>query len=221
MFTYDGITISWLGHDSFLFEKGPLRIYIDPFKLGEGIKPGTLVLVTHDHFDHCSIEDLRKVVTEKTVLVAPMECASTLSKVEPGELILMEPGETRSVLGVVVTAVPAYNTNKFRDGKTPFHPKEDGKLGYLFHLGETTFYHAGDTDFIEEMKGLSCDVALLPVSGTYVMTAEEAAEAAKVIRPKVVIPMHYGTIVGGVADAERFRALLDGTGLRVEILEKS
>jgi len=168
------------------------------------------------------VEDLRKVVTGKTIVVAPHECASTLSKVNPAEVAFLKPGEEARVLGLTIRAVPAYNTNKYRDPatKTPYHPKEDNKLGYLVRLGEMTIYHAGDTDVIDEMKGLSCDIALLPVSGKYVMTAEEAASAAKIIKPKIAIPMHYGAIVGSEADAERFKTLLDGTGIDVQILEK-
>ncbi len=223
MYRYADLTLSWLGHDCFRLEKGPLSIYFDPFRLSDAaVKPASLVLITHEHFDHCSVEDLRKVVTPRTIVVAPHECASALSKVEPAEVLFLKPGEERDVLGLHVRAVPAYNTNKFRDPatKTPYHPQEDGKLGYLVTLGDTSVYHAGDTDLIEEMRSFECEVALLPVSGTYVMTAEEAAEAAKLLKPKVAIPMHYGAIVGSAADAERFKRLLDGTGIEVKVLEK-
>jgi L-ascorbate metabolism protein UlaG (beta-lactamase superfamily) len=110
--------------------------------------------------------------------------------------------------------VPAYNTNK------TFHPRNDGKVGYVFTIGGVTYYHAGDTDVIPEMAGLAPDVALLPVSGTYVMTADEAAKAARQIKPKVAVPMHYGAIVGSEADAKKFARLLEGSGIRVVIKTK-
>jgi len=222
MFTYQDINITWLGHDGYLIEKGPLTAYIDPFKLNDSaVKPASIVLVTHEHFDHCSIEDLRKVVNDRTVIVCPNECMSAMSKVEPGEVVTMRPGDTKHVRGIVITAVVAYNTNKYRDEatKTFYHPKEDEKLGYLLTFGEVVIYHAGDTDETPEMKEITCDLALLPVSGTYVMTVEEAVKAAKVIKPKIAIPMHYGSIVGSEGDAARFKKLLDGSGIRVEILK--
>ncbi len=222
MLSFDGVSFHWLGHDGFLFEKGPLRIYIDPFRIsGKMAKPASLVLLTHEHFDHCSVEDLRKIVTRTTIIVCPQECLSVLGKVEPGEVIPIKPGEKRAVAGITVAAVPAYNLNKYRDPatKTVFHPKQDEKNGYLLTLGSTTVYHAGDSDATPEMLAVKCDVALLPVSGTYVMTAEEAAGAAAKMKPKLAIPMHYGSIVGSDADARRFQELLKGKA-DVKILEK-
>ena len=125
----------------------------------------------------------------------------------------MRPGDRLSVKGLEVEAVPAYNLNK------DFHPKDAGMLGFVVNIGGVRLYHAGDTDFIPEMKGIKTDVALLPVSGTYVMTADEAVEAALTIKPKVAIPMHYGAIVGDKNDAEHFRDQLAGR-IEVVILEK-
>ncbi len=220
MFTYQGIDINWTGHDGFRIGKGPLTVYIDPFKLDDAaVTPASIVLVTHEHFDHCSVEDLRKVVNERTVIVCPHECMSAVGKLTPGKVEMLGPGDSRTVQGVRISAVAAYNTNKYRDKEHVFHPKEDEKLGYVLDLGPV-IYHAGDTDQTEEMDAVKCDLALLPVSGTYVMTAEEAAKAAKKLNPKVAIPMHYGSIVGKESDAERFKKLLEGTDIRVEIPEK-
>jgi L-ascorbate metabolism protein UlaG (beta-lactamase superfamily) len=110
-----------------------------------------------------------------------------------------------TIKGVLIKTVPAYNLTKFRSPGVPFHPKDAGHVGYLITVKGITIYHTGDSDFIPEMKGLKPDVALLPVSGTYVMTAEEAVEAATAIQPKVAIPMHVGEGIGSLADAERFR----------------
>ncbi len=201
-------TIHWLGHDSFRFD-GPPVVYVDPFQLAGSPPMADLVLVTHDHFDHLSPDDIARVRGARTVLAGPEEVAAKLAGVE-----VIAAGETRMLAGVTVRAVPAYNTNK------KFHPRADGKLGFVVTVGGVTIYHAGDTDAIPEMAGLAPDVALLPVSGTYVMTASEAADAARTITPKVAIPMHYGSIVGSDADAETFAELLAGSGIEVVIKSK-
>lgn len=200
--------LHWHGHDAFRVD-GPPVVYVDPFKLGEGVPPADLVLITHDHFDHLSVEDVAKIRTPQTVVVGAPEVAAKLTGVQ-----VLRAGEQRTFAGVPVAAVPAYNTNK------QFHPKHTGKVGFLFTVAGVTFYHAGDTDLIPEMDGLQPDVALLPVSGTYVMTAAEAAEAARRIAPRVAVPMHYGTIVGSDADAREFARLLDGSGVAVVIKPK-
>ena len=201
--------VHWLGHDTFRFD-GPPVVYVDPFKLPAGALPADLILITHDHFDHCSPEDVKAIRTAKTVVVAPRAAADKL----PGPVEVIAPGQEKTVLGVKLKAVPAYNTDK------QFHPKAAGLVGYVFTLAGTTYYHAGDTDDIPEMAGLAPDVALLPVSGTYVMTADEAAAAARAIKPKATIPMHYGSIVGDDGDARRFAKLLEGSGITVVIKQK-
>ncbi len=201
--------VHWLGHDSFRVD-GPPVVYIDPYQLGKGLPPADLVLITHDHFDHCVPEEVAKIRRPATVVVGPKAVAAKL----PAPVEVIAPGETRTFAGVKVKAVPAYNTNK------EFHPKNAAMVGYVFTLGGVTYYHAGDSDDIPEMAGLAPDVALLPVSGTYVMTADEAAHAARAIKPKVAIPMHYGAIVGSEADAMRFAELLKGSGVEVVIKRK-
>ena len=207
-YTYKGVEINWLGHDGFLVKKDK-TIYIDPYQIRGG-PPADIVLITHDHFDHLSIDDLRKIVTEKTFLVAARNCEHELRKLGKGKIQYISPRETTSIDDVVVKAVPAYNVNKFREPGKVFHPKEYGGVGYVLTVGGVTIYHAGDTDHIPEMADLQPDIALLPVSGTYVMTAAEAAEAAKAIKPKIAIPMHYGAIVGTEKDAEEFKRLYGG-----------
>ena len=206
MFEYQGIKISWLGHDSFRIQNGA-TVIIDPFKIRPIPEKADVLLISHEHFDHLSLDDIKKVTSEKTIIVTIPACKSELTGVRAKEVKTVKPGD-RVILGdVVVEAVPAYNLNKFREPGKPFHPKEDGKVGFIIVIKGVRVYHAGDTDPIPEMKGFKTDVALLPVSGTYVMTPEEAAEATKMIKPRLVIPMHYGTIVGSEKDADRFKQL--------------
>jgi L-ascorbate metabolism protein UlaG (beta-lactamase superfamily) len=185
----------WLGHDGFLIKGNDRSIYIDPFKIESG-DPADLILVTHEHFDHCSPEDIQKVQKEDTVIVTDAESAAKLS----GNVMVVKPGDRVNPAGVDVEAVPAYNVNK------RFHPRDKGWLGFVVTVDGVRVYHAGDTDLIPEMSDLHVDIALLPVSGTYVMTAQEAVEAVKRINPKVAIPMHYGAIVGSENDAATFTA---------------
>ena len=215
MFEYNGVKLTWLGHDAFRIEDGQV-IYIDPFEIKEGAK-ADLVLISHEHDDHCSIADLKKVVTSNTVLVAHAQSKTALSKLQVKEIKIVKPSDKLTLGSVTVESVPAYNTNKFREPGKFFHPKEDGKLGFIVTVKGVRIYHAADTDHISEMKNMAPDVALLPVSGTYVMTAKEASEAAASIKPKIAIPMHYASIVGSVKDAEEFKKLAK---CEVKILEK-
>lgn len=208
--------IHWLGHDSFRIE-AEKTIYIDPWQLKEGVPQADLVLITHEHGDHCSPSDVAKIAGPETVIVTNAASAKKLKR--PKEQVrVVEPGDSLSISGIRLEAVPAYNLDKFRSPGKPFHPQEAGHVGFIITVGGQRIYHAGDTDNIPEMDGLEVDIALLPVSGTYVMTAPEAAEAARRIGPKIAIPMHYGAgVVGTRADAERFAELYDG---RVVILEQ-
>jgi L-ascorbate metabolism protein UlaG (beta-lactamase superfamily) len=203
--------IHWLGHDSFRFD-GSSTVYVDPWKLGAGAPPADLVLVTHDHFDHFSPHDIARVATPRTTLIGP---ASVTAQVDGVAALTLSAGATATVGGVTVTAVPAYNIDKFRQPGEVFHPRAAGGLGYIVELDGRRIYHAGDSDAIPEMRDVRCDVALLPVSGTYVMTAEEAAEACGMISAAAVVPMHFGDIVGTAADAARFESLC---GIPVTVL---
>jgi L-ascorbate metabolism protein UlaG (beta-lactamase superfamily) len=216
MFDYRGVKLTWLGHDGFRIEDGKV-VYMDPFKIGSGGPKADIVLVSHEHSDHCSVEDLRKIVTPATVIVAHSQSKSELSRLNVKEIKIVKPGDRISIGDVAIEAVPAYNINKFREPGRVFHPKEDGKVGYIVTMNGVRIYHAGDTDHIPEMKSVQTDIALLPVSGTYVMTAQEAAEAAGVINPKIAIPMHYAAIVGSAKDAETFQKLVK---CEVKLLEK-
>ena len=203
-----GLHIERLAHDCFKVYDDHTCVYADPFQIPEQQDKADILLITHEHYDHCSIEDIRKVIKPDTVIVTIPGCASKLNRLPVKDIKMMVPGQRVSVDGVTIETIPAYNTNKFRAPRTPFHPKEDGRVGFVFELGGKRIFHAGDTDFTPEMAALKdIDIALMPVSGTYVMTAEEAAQAVNTFKPKVAIPMHYGAIVGTPEDAERFKAL--------------
>lgn len=194
--------LKWLGHDGFQISASGATIVIDPFQLTTPVT-ADLILVTHAHYDHCSPEDIAKVATPSSVIVTEPESAAKITAEKLcDDVRVVKPGDRLTVKGIPIEAVPAYNTNK------SFHPKEKNWLGFILTVDGERVYHAGDTDLISEMDDLSADIALLPVSGTYVMTAAEAVEAAKRIRPKVAVPMHFNAIVGTEADAEAFKAAL-------------
>jgi L-ascorbate metabolism protein UlaG (beta-lactamase superfamily) len=190
--------IVWLGHDGFRIDASK-TVYIDPYQIADG-PAADLILITHEHFDHCSPEDVGRIQQSGSVIVTEKDSAAQLS----GDVRIVQVGETLTIDDVTVEAVAAYNTNK------DFHPKSKGWLGFIVEIDGVRIYHAGDTDLIPEMKDFETDIALLPVSGTYVMTADEAVEAALAINPKIAIPMHYGAIVGAGQDAESFKLALEG-----------
>jgi L-ascorbate metabolism protein UlaG (beta-lactamase superfamily) len=203
-----------IAHDTFRI-KGSQVIYIDPYKVTKHDE-ANIVLISHEHFDHLSIDDLNKVIMPGTTIVASPLCKDGLQGVKVKEIRFLDPGGKYTVGKVEVEGVPAYNLNKFREPGKVFHPKGEKRLGFIIKMDGTSVYFAGDTDCIPEMKSIRCDIALLPVSGTYVMTAEEAAEAAKIISPKIAVPMHYGAIVGSDADAKKFKSLVKNC--QVEII---
>lgn len=183
--------IHWLGHSGFKIT-GSKIVYIDPYQIDE-TETADLILITHEHYDHFSRKDMAKILGPETVVVIPASVAASFPKqksVKPGDVIEIE--------GIRIEAVPAYNPDK------PFHPKSKQWVGYVVTLDGTRYYHAGDTDHIPEMKTINTDIALLPVGGTYTMSAEEAAEAVKDIHPKMAVPMHWGSVVGSLSDAQRF-----------------
>ncbi len=201
--------IHWLGHDCFRLE-GSKVVYFDPYQLSGAQKPGDIVLITHEHFDHCSPDDLAKVLRDGAVIVTNAKSAEQL---DGKNVRVVAPGDVMDVAGVKIEALAAYNTNK------DFHPKSAGMLSFVVTLDGVTYYHAGDADFMPEMKDIRVDIAFLPVSGTYVMTADEAVQAARAMKPEIAIPMHYGAIVGTRDDALNFKNALEGE-VRVVVLEK-
>lgn len=210
--TFEGATITALGHDGFLVEwpAQNLTIAFDPFQIAPTEKKADYIFISHGHFDHCDPDSIRKLSREKTTIVSPAAFQKELS--EFGDVVVWYDGTDKVKLEKLsYWAVPAYNVNKFRTPTEVFHPKELGGVGFIVEVGSTRIYHAGDTDITPEIATLKkIDIALLPVSGTYVMTVEEAVQAAELIQPKLAIPMHFGKVLGSAMDAHRFQTLLKG-----------
>ena len=218
-----GVDIEFLGHSGFLITTvGGKRIAIDPYNISEGIEKVNFILITHSHYDHCSIKDIQNLSDSGTIVVIPADCQSKMTRIEGINMEIMEIGEEIEMGNIKIEALPAYNVDK------DFHPKREGWLGYLLKLRDVVIYHAGDSDKIPEMKRLTGHgkhgkefVAILPVSGKYVMDVDEAVEVANLISPDLCIPMHYGAgVAGTVGDAERFVEMCKEIGLKAEILEK-
>ncbi|MCX5902232.1 MAG: MBL fold metallo-hydrolase [Proteobacteria bacterium] len=199
--------IRWLGHDGFRIDSGKV-IYFDPYQIKSAV-PADIIFISHDHFDHCSEDDIKKIQTKDTVIVTDAVTAKKLK----GSIRVVKPGDKLTVENVAIEVVPSYNTNK------TFHPKASGMLGFIVTIEGVRIYHAGDTDFIPEMSSIKTDIALLPVSGTYVMTAEEAVQAALAIKPAIAIPMHFNALVGSEKDAALFKEKLAGK-IEVVILKQ-
>jgi L-ascorbate metabolism protein UlaG (beta-lactamase superfamily) len=193
--------IRWFGHAAFLIEDGK-NIYIDPYDLPGDVPPADIILITHDHSDHFSPDDIEAILKPSTVVVS-IDCVRDKAPESIENFQTIMTGDTIVVKGTHVEVVPAYNQNK------KFHPKDKGYVGFVLDVGGRRIYHAGDTDLIPEMNDIDADIALLPIGGTYTMDARAAAMAAKIIKPRVAIPMHWGKIVGTAEDAEEFKTRCD------------
>ncbi len=199
--------ITFLGHSSFKLT-GEKTIYIDPFKLQGNLEKADIILITHPHYDHCSFQDIQKIATSETNILIVPDCQSKLGEIK-GKITLVEPNKKYSVKKILIETVPAYNINK------QFHLKQNDWVGYIITINGKRIYHAGDTDLIHEIKNIKCDIALIPVSGTYTMNAKEAAESVNIIHPSLAIPMHFGSVIGSKENAQKFKEL---SKIPVEVL---
>lgn len=196
--------IQVLCHSSIKINEGKV-IYFDPFKINEQYNDADIIFITHDHYDHYSEEYIDKVIKPDTVIIVPEGMQVKLLKkgIKNSNIITVEPEKTYVVEGLKFETIPAYNVNK------AFHPKDNGWVGYILEIDGIRYYIAGDTDITEENKRVKCDIAFIPVGGTYTMDFKEAAELVNEIKPKVAIPIHYGSIVGTSEDAINFQKLLN------------
>ena len=206
--------IEVLYHSSIRINKGKV-IYFDPFKIDKNYNDADIIFITHDHYDHYSETDIDKVIKDDTILVVPKGLLEKLLKrgYKKDNIITVEPEEIGIVEDIRFETIPAYNTNK------SFHPKENGWVGYIIELHGVRYYIAGDTDITEENKNVKCDVAFIPVGGTYTMDFKEAAYLINEIKPKIAVPIHYGGIVGTKQDAIDFTQLVNPE-IKCEILMK-
>ena len=195
-------------HSSIKINKGKI-IYFDPFKIENKTHDADIIFITHNHYDHYSQEDINKIIKEDTIIVAPKTIENSLDEIQ--NFILVEPNKEYQIKGIEVITIPAYNINK------QFHPKTNEWVGYILNINNVKYYIAGDTDITPENKNIKCDVAFVPVGGTYTMDYKEAAELINIIKPKIAVPTHYGSIVGNEEDGTKFKELLDKE-IKCEIL---
>ncbi len=215
------IELKWLGHSGFLI-KNQKVIYIDPYNIKENSEKADIILITHSHYDHCSVADIKHIIKEGTKILLTADSQSKITRFNiPIDIQIVGPNQELVFGDIKISTLPAYNLDK------PFHPKEEEWVGYMIKMNDVIIYCAGDTDLIPEMQKLTGYnhqdkkfIALLPIGGRLTMGVEEAVEAAKLIKPLLAIPTHYGSIIGSINDAEEFVTLCKEGGIDARILEK-
>lgn len=215
------IELKWLGHSGFLI-KNHKTIYIDPYNIRKDSEKADIILITHSHYDHCSVADIKGIIKEGTRILLTADCQSKMTRFDiPIDMQIVEPNQELSFGEIKISTIFSYNLDK------TFHQKSEGWIGFLVKINGVIIYHAGDTDFIPEMQKLTGYkqpgkefIALLPIGGRFTMNVEEAVEAAKLIQPSVAIPIHYGSIIGTKEDAEEFVRLCERDGIHAIKLEK-
>lgn len=216
-----GLEVKWLGHSGFMI-KNHKTIYIDPYNIKPDSEKADVILITHGHYDHCSVSDIKNIIKEGTRIFLTADAQSKITRFDiPIDIQIVEPNQEFNVGETKISTFPAYNMDK------PFHQKGEGWVGYLVKINGLIVYFAGDTDLIPEMQKLTGHkqpdktfVAILPIGGRFTMNVEEAVEAAKLIQPSLAIPMHYGAIIGTGEDAQEFVSLCKKEGIDAKILDK-
>ena len=206
--------IEVLCHAAIKISKGKV-IYFDPYEVDKEYHDADIIMITHSHYDHFSEEDIQKVRKENTKIIITEDLYNRTKELEfkDEDILKVIPNRNYNLENIIINTIPSYNLNK------QFHPKGNNWVGYLVEIYGVNYYIAGDTDLTEENKNVKCDIAFVPVGGTYTMTAQEAAELVNIIKPKVTVPIHYGSLVGTKQDAEVFSENLDAS-IKCEILIK-
>ena len=206
---YDKIEVNTQSSIKFKLDK---IIYFDPYKIEDDINDADIIFITHNHYDHMDSESINKVKNNDTIIVAPKTMEDTIREIKFKDYIFLNPNEEINLDDINIKTIPAYNLEK------PFHPRTNNWLGYILTYNNISYYVAGDTDKTNEAENVKCDIALIPIGGKFTMNVEEASELVKTINPKVVIPIHYGSIIGDIQDGERLKELLSNTS--IEVIEK-
>ena len=206
---YDKIEVNTQSSIKFKLDK---IIYFDPYKIEDNMSDADIIFITHNHYDHMDSESINKVKNNDTIIVAPKTMEDTIREIKFKDYIFLNPNEEIDLDDINIKTIPAYNLEK------PFHPRTNNWLGYILTYNNVTYYVAGDTDKTNEAENVKCDIALIPIGGKFTMNVEEASELVKTINPKVVIPIHYGSIIGDIQDGERLKELLSNTS--IEVIEK-
>ncbi len=206
--------IKWLGHSSVKIILDKI-IYIDPYNIKENYNDADYIFITHSHYDHYSCNDINKCLKEDTKLIITSDLIDKVNTINIKEeyITTVLPNNNYQIDDLLVSTIPAYNTNK------PFHPKENNWVGYIIEINNIKYYIAGDTDITKEAKSVKCDIAFLPIGGTYTMDYKEAIILTNIIKPKLVVPIHYGSIVGTINDAINFKNSID-KNIKCELLDK-
>ena len=206
------MNIEVLCHSSIKIETKGKIIYLDPFKIREETFDADIIAITHSHYDHFSEEDINKIKNEKTKILVTNDLYKRTLELgfEKENITVVIANSSYKILDIEINTILAYNINK------KFHPRQNNWVGYILNIEGKRIYVAGDTDATEENKKVECDIALVPVGGTYTMTYNEAAELINNIKPQIAIPMHYGEIVGNKDDGNKFRGLVNNN-IEVEV----
>ena len=187
-------------------------IYFDPYKIEDGNNDADIIFITHNHYDHMDKESIMKVKNDNTIIVAPKSMESVIKEIEFKEYIFLNPFDKTNVGDISIETIPAYNISK------PFHPRENNWLGYIVTVNDITYYVAGDTDAVKEIEDVKCNIAFIPIGGHFTMDVNEATELIKKMNTKVVIPIHYGSIIGNITDGKTLKENL--SDINIEIIEK-
>ena len=187
-------------------------IYFDPYKIKEEKKDADIIFITHNHYDHMDITSINNIKNKNTIIIVPKTMKEVIKNIEFKDYIYLNPNEEINISNIIIKTIPAYNIEK------PFHPRSNNWLGYIINFNNISYYIAGDTDKTKESENVKCDIALIPIGGHFTMDVNEATELIKIINPKIVIPTHYGSIIGDISDGKKLKDNLSNTN--IEVIEK-